>query len=105
MHMFKKKDLIVRGFDLKLLISSNKGVMIFKGDKLMFVPYEDPITLSLTGLNTKAKEPVVFISEEFEKLNALEDDKKYVLDFKCGALEIWDEKHENLIMAIMGITV
>ena len=103
--MFRKGGLLVKGKDLKGLLHLNKGVLVYKGNKLTFVAYEDPIRLVLSNLNEKAKEPITFISEEFDKVNALNDNEDYIIDFKDNIMEVWDKNREHIVLAIIGISV
>jgi len=103
--MLSENSVIVKGKDLKALFHLSSGVLVFKDNKLTYVAFEDPVKLTLPNLNQRAKEPVVFISYDFYKIRVLNDDEDYLLVFKCGVLEIWDKDHQNIQLAIIGITV
>jgi len=97
----KKKGCVVKGKDLKNLIHRPAGVLVKKDNNLYFVGEDDKIVVFLR--NVCDKEKVVFISEEFDKLQRLLDNEEYSLTFSCGYLEVWDKPHRNIIMKIEGI--
>ena len=98
----RRKGCVVKGKDLKSLIHRPKGVLVVKDKNMYFVGEDDKTVTVLIEVCDKEKN-LVFISEEFDKLNALIDDEEYNLDFKNGALEVWEKNHKIVILALMGI--
>ena len=103
--LFSKKGVMVKGKDLKNLFHLNKGVLIYKDNKLVYIACDDPIKLVIPNLKEKTKEPITFISEEFHKVRVLNDDENYIINFRENILEVWDKNHQNIILAIVGIMV
>jgi hypothetical protein len=96
----------VKGKDLKSLIHRSKGILVYSGNELVYVAFDDPIKLVLSHLPQKAENKTVFISEEFDKVQKLNDDEEYLLVFKeDGELQIWDRRYQDMKVLVYGITV
>jgi len=96
----------VKGKDLKSLIHRPSGVLVYKNNELVFVAFDDPIKLVLSHLPQKAEEKVVFISEEFDKIQRINDSEEYLVVFReDGELQIWDRQYKDMKLMILGITV
>jgi len=102
---FKKiNGVIAKGKDLKLLIHRPSGILVYRDNELVFVGIDDPIKLVLPHLPQKAEEKIVFISNEFDSIQKLVDDKEYLLVFNDGCLTIQD-KNNNMKLLLSGITI
>jgi hypothetical protein len=95
----------VKGKDLKSLIHKGRGVLGYRGNELVYVAFDDPIKLVLSHLSQKAEEKVVFISDEFEKVQQLNDNEEYLVVFKEGELQIWDKKYQEMKVLLLGISI
>jgi len=99
----KENEVTVKGKDLKYLIYKPSGILIYHDNKLVFVANDDPIKLVLPNLPNKTKEKFVFISDEFNAINELDDNEEYLLVFNGNALVVKDKKH-NKVKSLLGIT-
>jgi len=95
----------IKGKDLKSLIHKSNGVLVYRGNELVYVAFDDPIKLVLSHLPQKAEEKTVFISEEFDKIKNINDQDEYLLVFKEGELQIWDRLYQDMKVLIYGITI
>ena len=96
----------VKGKDIKSLIHQPKGVLVYRANELVFVAFDDPIKLVLSHLPQKAEEKTVFISEEFNKVQKLNNEEEYLVVFKeNGELQIWDRHYVDMKVIIYGITI
>jgi hypothetical protein len=95
----------IRGKDLKSLVHKSNGVLVYRGNELVYVAFDDPIKLVLSHLPQKAEEKAVFISEEFDKIKNLNDQDEYLLVFKEGELQIWDKLYRDMKVLLSGISI
>jgi len=99
----KPKGCKVLGKDIKNLINSSQGVLAYDGERLKFVSFDDMIVKYLSGCHEKKNKVIVFISNMFNLIKELEDDREYILEFSFVGLEFWDSNHEHLKLFIDGI--
>ena len=99
----KRKGCRLLGKDIKMMIDTPKGVIIYDGEALKFVSIDDLIIRAIRGCNDKKSPRIVLISDEFDQVNRLEDNKEYIVEFGDYGMEIWDNKHKNLETYVDGI--
>ena len=95
-------ECIVLGKELKELVDFPSGVLIFEGKDLHFIPTEDPICRFIRGVCTKQKGKRLIVSNQFDKLKELENNKKYVIYLGYLGLEVWSEDKHELITYVDG---
>jgi len=98
----------LRGKDLKDLVDENTKVLVYYGDKLYGVNAQDYYVNVLKGLSKKSDQKIVFVSDNLNQLQNLDDYEEYVIDFVKNGLEVWHVKRENpgdLVLFISGITL
>jgi len=99
----KRKGCILLGKDIKYMIDTPKGVVIYDGEALKFVSIDDLIIRAIRECNDKKTPKIVLISDEFDQVNKLEDNKEYIVEFTDLGMEFWDSEHKNLETYVDGI--
>jgi hypothetical protein len=98
----------IRGKDLKNLIEEGTNVLVYNGDRLYGVNVKEFYVNVLKGLPKKSEEKVVFVSENLDELQKLDDYDEYEIRFLRNGLEIWKKNPQNpadLVVFISGITL
>jgi hypothetical protein len=101
----KRKGCIVLGKDIKCMIDQEKGVLVYDGEALKFIAIDDLIIRSIRECNDKKSPKIVLISDEFNQVSKLEDNKEYLVEFGDYGMEFWDTEHKNLEAYVDGILI
>jgi hypothetical protein len=101
----KRKGCIVLGKDIKCMIDTSRGVILYDGEALKFVSIDDLIIRSIRECNDKKSPKIVLISDEFDQVSKLEDNKEYIVEFSNLGMEFWDSEHKNMEVYVDGILI
>jgi hypothetical protein len=95
---------VVLGKDVKDLIFSLSGVLIYKKHSLIFLNASQ-LKEKRLWVKEEAMEPVVFASNEFGDLEQIKDgDRRYIMEFNGGFLFLRDAIVGDVKIEIRGKT-
>jgi len=98
----------LRGKDIKSLVDEETNVLVYSGDRLYGVNAKEFYVNVLKGLSKKTEEKIVFVSNNLNDLQSLEDYDEYEIRFLRNGLEIWKKNPKNpadLVLFVSGITL
>jgi len=78
----------IKGKVLKRLIFSNSGVLVYEGNRLTFLSLPEMKKAFYEPVDYGAEEKVVFASNQFNKIQQLDDDEPYLIIFTKGLMQI-----------------
>jgi len=78
----------IKGKALKRLIFSSSGVLTYEGKRLTFLSLPEMKKTIYEPVDYQAEEKVVFASNEFEKVQKLDDDEVYLIVFTKRMMQI-----------------
>jgi len=78
----------IKGKVLKRLIFSSSGVLVYEGKRLTFVSLPEMKMAFYEPVDYGAEEKVVFASNQFNKIQQLDDDEPYLIIFTKGLMQI-----------------
>ena len=88
--------------EIKNLITSNKGILIFKDHSLFFVSYPN-MKIKAISCEQRAVKPVFFVSNDFENLKQIvDDDYTYIIEFDNNYLFVRDPITGEIKLTIKG---
>jgi len=77
----------IKGKVLKRLIFSSSGVLVYEGKRLTFVSLPEMKMAFYEPVDYSAEKKVVFVSNQFDKIQEL-DDEPYLVIFTKGLMQI-----------------
>ena len=92
----------IKGKDLKSLVFSPSGVLVFEGNTLTFMACPEMKVKVFRPTVYASETKAVFASKNFNIVQQLEDDKEYIISFDWLFLNIYKETIYNHIMSIPG---
>lgn len=78
----------IKGKVLKRLIFSDSGVLSYDKNRLTFVSLPEMKKVIYETVDCEAEEKVVFASNQFGKVQELDDDEVYLIIFTKGMMQI-----------------
>jgi len=78
----------IKGKDLKKLIFSSSGILVFEGRQLTFVSIPEMKMTTYRPTSDKSITKEVFISKEFNKIKELDDEETYLVTVCRGIMLI-----------------
>jgi hypothetical protein len=93
----------IKGKILKRLISSS-GVLVYEGKRVSFLSLPE-MRKTIYEADYEAEQKVVFASNQFGKIQELDDDEVYLIVFTRGMMQIHRRKIEQEYIIIPGETL
>jgi len=78
----------IKGKAIKRLIFSSSGVLSYEGKRLTFLSLPEMKKAIIEPVDYSAEEKVVFASNQFEKIQKLDEDEVYLIIFTKGMMQI-----------------
>jgi hypothetical protein len=94
----------IKGKVLKRLVFSPSGVIVYEGKKVTFLSMPEMKMVSYEP-DYEAEQKVVFASNEFSKIQELDDDEAYLVVFTKNLMQIHRRKIDQDFIPIFGITL
>jgi hypothetical protein len=94
----------IKGKVLKRLIFAPSGIVVYEGRKLTFLSLPE-MQKTTCEVDYEAENKVVFASNEFYKLQQIDDDEPYVIVFTKGLMQVRRWKVSDDFIPIFGETL
>jgi len=94
----------IKGKTLKRLIFSPSGIVVYEGKRVSFLSLPE-MKKSVYEPDYEAEQKAVFVSNQFGKIQELDDDEVYLVVFTKGILQIHRRKIEQEPVLILGETL
>ena len=94
----------IKGKALKRLIFSPSGVVVYEGKRVSFLSLPE-MRKAVYETDYEAEQKVVFASNQFGKIEELDDDEAYLIVFTKGMMQIHRRKLEQEYIIIWGETL